>query len=278
MEIPEKLGPYRVFGLLGRGGMSEVYRAEKADGTVVALKVLPDATVLKVPQFLIRFKRETQAMMALSHPNIVTIVDAGECEGWYYIAMEIMEGDSLKDALATGPLPIGRLVRLMRETASAVVYCHAQGILHRDLKPANIFLDREGRSRIFDFGLSKSQTDQPLTTAGKRIGTPRYMAPEVVMGGPPDERSDVYQLGLVYYEAACGEAAFPDSDVMTVLQKVLTADPPSLLSRVEGLPAPLAHLIESCLVKNPTGRCQGAAEVAARLDRIESEGAPLRGP
>ncbi|MBI4863965.1 MAG: serine/threonine protein kinase [Candidatus Riflebacteria bacterium] len=250
--------------------MSQVYSARKIDQTeTLALKVLPADLVARIPQFLGRFQREINAMMSLQHPNIVTIHDAGEAEGYYYLVMEFLDGESLKDRTTRGALAVDELKRLVRETGSAVDYCHGRGVLHRDLKPSNLFILKDGRSKLLDFGLAKSQTDQPLTTIGRRIGTPRYMAPEVVKGAPADARSDIYQLGLIYYEAACGRAAFPDSDVLVVLRKVLSEEPQPLNELAPGMPAGLVALIHNTLKKDPTARYQTCAALLAELDRFD---------
>jgi serine/threonine protein kinase len=264
---PERIGPYRILGMVGVGGMSSVYRARRDDQNVdIALKVLSEERVQKSPVFLGRFQREVAAMIELKHPHIVTIYDAGESGGHYYLAMELMEGQSLKERVAKGPMNAEELTRLAREMLSALSYCHAQGVLHRDLKPTNIFVLADGMSKLLDFGLAKRTADEPLTAMGKRIGTPRYMAPEVVRGSPPDHRADIYQLGLLLYEAAAGRAAFTDSDVMTVLRKVVTEEPPNLSFFNPALATAYVNWVRNCIHKLPEKRYQSCAEVAADLD------------
>lgn len=264
---PERIGPYRILGMVGVGGMSSVYRARRDDQNAdIALKVLSEERVQKSPVFLGRFQREVAAMIALKHPHIVTIYDAGEAEGHYYLAMELMEGMSLKERVAKGPMGVDELTRLAREMLSALSFCHAQGVLHRDLKPTNIFMLADGMSKLLDFGLAKRSVDEPLTAMGKRIGTPRYMAPEVVRGTPPDHRADIYQLGLLLYEAAAGRAAFTDADVMTVLRKVVTEEPPNLTFFNPVLPLAYVNWIRNCIAKSPDKRYQSCAEVAEALD------------
>ena len=264
---PTSIGPYRLLGLLGTGGMSDVYRAIKAgDACEIALKVISEERVQKSPVFLGRFMREVDAMKSLQHPNIATIYDAGEVDGFYFLAMELMEGRSLKDRAAESTMAAPELVRLARETTSALAYCHAQGVLHRDLKPTNLMLLTDGTAKLLDFGLAKSEKDQPLTAIGRRIGTPRYMAPEVVRGIAPDKRSDIYQLGLMFYEAACGRPAFPDPDVMTVLRRVVTEEPPAVAFFNEYLPGPLITMIKNCIAKDPDHRYQKVEELQADLE------------
>jgi len=275
---PERIGPYALIQIIGVGGMSTVYRARR-DGAVedVALKVLSEERVQKSPVFLGRFQREVAAMIALKHPHIVTIHDAGEVEGYYYLSMELMRGQSLKERCAHGPMGAEELVRLAHEMVAALAYCHAQGVLHRDLKPTNVFLLEDGASKLLDFGLAKRETDEPLTALGKRIGTPRYMAPEVVRGTPPDHRADIYQLGLLLYEAACGRPAFTDSDVITVLRRVIIEEPPAIAFFNEALPGPLVTMIRNCIAKNPANRYQSCSELEADLDAAAAGGPiPLR--
>ena len=272
---PERIGPYQIHALIGTGGMSNVYRARKdgADADI-ALKVLSEERVQKSPVFLGRFQREVSAMMALSHPHIVAIQDAGEVDGFYYLAMELMEGRSLKERTAEGPMDAPELIRLAREISEALEYCHALGVLHRDLKPTNVFLLPDGTAKLLDFGLAKAAKDEPLTSVGRRIGTPRYMPPEVVRGQSPDTRSELYQLGLMFYEAATGRPAFPDPDVMTVLRRVVSEEPPAIAFFNETLPGTMVMLIRNCVAKLPDCRYQSCRELLDDLARVEA-GQPI---
>ena len=274
-STPERIGPYTLIRLIGVGGMSNVYCARR-DGSDedVALKVLSEERVQKSPVFLGRFQREVAAMIALKHPHIVTIHEAGEVDGFYFLAMELMRGVSLKERVGKGPMGVPELVRLATEVVSALTYCHAQGVLHRDLKPTNIFLLENGMAKVLDFGLAKRENDEPLTALGKRIGTPRYMAPEVVRGTPPDHRADIYQLGLLLYEAACGRAAFIDSDVVTVLRKVVMEEPLAIAFFNQDLPGSMINLIRNCIAKQPEKRYQSCAELEADLP-IAATGAAI---
>lgn len=268
---PERIGPYHILGLIGTGGMSNVYRARHdAQDTDIALKVLAEERVKKSPVFLGRFQREVSAMMALKHPHIVAIHDAGEIDGFYYLAMELMEGQSLKERAAAGPMPAGELSRLVREITEALAYCHALGVLHRDLKPTNVFLLQDGTAKLLDFGLAKAAKDEPLTSVGRRIGTPRYMPPEVVRGQSPDKRSELYQLGVIFYEAATGRPAFSDPDVMGVLRRVVTEEPPAIAFFNEYLPGGLVTLIRNCIAKHPDHRYQSCEELLADLTLLDS--------
>lgn len=270
-RTPERIGPYQILALIGTGGMSNVYRARK-DGAAedIALKVLSEERVQKSPVFLGRFQREVSAMMALRHPNIVAIQDAGEVDGYYFLAMELMEGQSLKERSAQGTMGAVELLSVSRQITEALAYCHNQGVLHRDLKPTNVFLLPGGTAKLLDFGLAKAAHDEPLTSVGRRIGTPRYMPPEVVRGTSPDTRSEIYQLGLMFYEAATGRPAFPDPDVMTVLRRVVSEEPPAIAFFNESLPPPLVLMIKNCIAKLPDSRYQSCAELLDDLDRIHA--------
>jgi serine/threonine protein kinase len=266
-QVPQKIGPYEILGLLGTGGMSQVFRARRPDFPAdIALKVLSEARVQKSPVFLGRFQREVAAMMALKHPNIVEIYDAGESGGFYYLAMELLEGCSVKDRATRGIMSEAELLTMARQATEALAYCHREGVLHRDMKPTNLHLLPDGTVKLLDFGLAKSSTDVPLTHVGRRIGTPRYMAPECVRGAPPDQRSEIYQLGLIFYEGACGRAAFTDTDVMKVLQRVVNEEPPAIQFLNPGLDANVMAVIRNCICKDPNKRYQSCEELLGDLD------------
>jgi serine/threonine protein kinase len=268
MEHPETIGPYQLLSLIGTGGMSRVYRARKlGENRYYAIKVLSLQRLQGSPKMLSRFRRECDTLTRLEHPHIVRIREAGESDGQHFLVMELLPGETLKTALARGPLATPDLVRLMYETTSAMAYCHERGILHRDLKPSNIFRVFDGTSKILDFGLAKGQTDERITIIGRRIGTPRYMAPEVVRGHTPDERSEVYQLGLIFYEAATARAAYPDADVPVILKKVLSAKFPPLEEAAPALPEPLRTVIHRCIQKEAFDRYPSVRELELALPR-----------
>jgi serine/threonine protein kinase len=269
---PDSIGPYQLLSLIGAGGMSRVYRARKVgENRYYAIKVLSERRLQVSPMLLNRFRREGETLTRLEHPHIVRIREAGESGGQYYLVMELLPGETLKSSLSRGPLAVPDLLRLMQETTSAMAYCHERGILHRDLKPSNIFRVFDGSSKVLDFGLAKAQTDQRLTTIGRRIGTPRYMAPEVIRGQPSDERSEVYQLGLIYYEAATARAAYPDVEVTVVLKKVLGARFPGLEEAAPALPPPLREVIHRCIATEASERYASVRE----LEQALRQGMPL---
>ena len=232
---PRAIGPYDLLGEVGRGSMSVVYKARNREtGAVVALKVLKE-TDTSNPQYLRRFQQEARAAARLSHPGIVPVLDSGEQDGVYYIAMAAVEGVTLDRALSTNRLTLRQFVEALEQVALAVHHAHEQGIVHRDLKPANIILDAGGRPHVTDFGLAKMEhLEKAATHGGGTIGTPWYMSPEQVIGDVKgtDPRSDIYALGVMLYEALTGKVPFPGSSVVQVYLGVLngTVTPPSQIN------------------------------------------------
>jgi serine/threonine protein kinase len=193
--IARTIGPYRIVGELGRGGMAVVYKAwQPALERYVALKVLPEY-FQHDPEFLARFHREAKAAARLSHPNIVHIYDTGEAEGLHYIAMEYVEGGSLRERLAAGPLDLDQAWHILAQVAEALDRAHAHGLIHRDIKPANILFTGDGRPKVTDFGIAQAAGGTHLTRSGMILGTPEYMAPEQAMGESVDYRADLYYAG-----------------------------------------------------------------------------------
>jgi serine/threonine-protein kinase len=222
------IGPYEILNEIGRGSMSVVYKARRKEtGAVVALKVLKESEAPN-PSYLKRFQQEARAASRLSHPNIVAVLDSGEKDGQYYIAMAVVEGVTLDRALATNRLTLFQFVEVLEQVAQAVHHAHQQGVIHRDLKPANIILDAAGRPHVTDFGLAKmDHLEKAATQGGGTIGTPWYMSPEQVMGDVPgtDARSDIYSLGVMLYEALTGRVPFPGNSVVQVYLGILNGAP-----------------------------------------------------
>lgn len=239
VERNTRLGPYRVLSDLGTGGMGLVYKAEDTRlGRSVALKLLPDA-VSRDTATIARFLREAPAAATLNHPNICTIYDVGEDSGRHYIAMELLEGQTLHERLLAGALPLQQAIDLSLTIADALDAAHRAGVVHRDIKPANIVLTSRGEPKILDFGLAKvgedavhraSVTTQdagpPLTAPGTALGTALYMSPEQARGEKVDARTDLFFFGVVLHEMASGTPAFPGSTSALVFDAILIVRPP----------------------------------------------------
>ncbi len=261
-------GRYLITRKLGSGGMAKVYLAEDQElGRRVAIKVLDDRHSSDA-QFVERFRREAQNAGGLSHPNIVSIYDRGEAGGSYYIAMEYVEGRTLKELIvARGPSPIGIAIDYTRQILSALRFAHRKGIVHRDIKPHNMIVDGDGRVKVMDFGIARSSASQ-MTEAGAIIGTAQYLSPEQARGAPVDQTSDLYSTGIVLYELLTGTVPFNGDTPVEIAMKHLsqTPDPPSA-HRVE-IPRDLDYVVLRALAKDPAERYHSADEMDSDLERI----------
>jgi hypothetical protein len=275
-----RLGAYRVDTLVGEGGMGQVYRGvDTRLDRAVAIKVLP-ARLSSNAQLRERFDREARAISSLSHPHICTLFDVGSENGTDYLVMEFVEGETLADRLARGPLPLDQVIRYGSEIAMALASAHGQGVVHRDLKPGNVMLTKSG-AKLLDFGLAKTATiaatapdaptaqQGPLTTEGMLLGTFQYMAPEQVEGGAIDARTDIFALGALLYEMVTGKRAFDGKSKASVIASILDREPPPIASFDRTAPAALDRLIRACLAKNPDDRVQAARDVAMQLRWVE---------
>jgi Tol biopolymer transport system component len=273
-----KLGPYEVSGPLGAGGMGEVYRAKDARlGREVALKVLPDE-VARDADRRSRFEQEARAASALAHPNIVTVYDVGESEGSVWIAMELVEGKTIRDLLASGAFSPRRALEIGTQVAEGLAAAHAAGIVHRDLKPENLILSKDGFVKILDFGLAKLaersrvamegptvSAGTPGTQPGTVMGTVGYMSPEQAAGQPVDFRSDQFSFGSILYEMATGERAFQRKTGVETLAAILREEPKAISELNPAAPAPLRWTIDRCLAKDPEERYASTKDLARDL-------------
>jgi eukaryotic-like serine/threonine-protein kinase len=261
-------GRYRIVRKLGTGGMANVYLAEdEVLGRRVAIKILDDRHAGD-DQFVERFRREAKNAASLSHPNIVSIYDRGEAEGTYYIAMEYLDGRSLKELIvARGPAPVNVAIDYARQILAAIRFAHRHGIVHRDIKPHNVLVDGEGRLKVTDFGIARAGTSQ-MTEAGSIIGTAQYLSPEQARGAPVDQTSDLYSVGVVLYELLTGVVPFSGDTPVEIAMKHLSSAPePPSRKRAE-VPRDLDMVVLRALAKDPADRYQSAEEMDADLARV----------
>ncbi|HKD11786.1 MAG TPA: serine/threonine-protein kinase, partial [Thermoanaerobaculia bacterium] len=273
-----RVGPYEVIGPLGAGGMGEVYRArDERLSRNVALKVLP-SDVSSDKARLDRFEKEARAASSLSHPNIVTVYDIGTSDSLAYIAMELVEGRTLRELLTSGPIALRRLLSLAAQIADGLAKAHAAGIVHRDLKPENLMVTKDGFVKILDFGLAKLVPSgfEPAegshlatvtrgTEPGTVLGTVGYMSPEQASGHPADFRSDQFSLGSILYEMATGKRAFDRSTPVQTLSAIIQEEPEPVAVVAPRTPTNLVWVIERCLAKDPDDRYGSTRDLARDL-------------
>jgi Tol biopolymer transport system component len=277
-----RLGPYEVIARLGAGAMGEVYRARDARlGREVAIKVLP-ADFAADPERLRRFEKEARAASALNHPNIVTIFDIGSSGSTAYIAMERVEGQSLREILSGGALPARRLLPIAAQIAEGLSRAHRDGIVHRDLKPENVMVTKDGLVKILDFGLAKrtsvssggreasSSPTETGTEPGTVLGTADYMSPEQAAGQPVDFRSDQFSLGSILYEMATGRRAFQRKTAVDTMAAILNEEPAQIASVASDTPTPLCWIVERCIAKDPEGRYDSTRDLARELEAVSA--------
>ena len=261
-------GRYRIQRKLGAGGMADVYLAEDQElGRRVAIKIL-NGRHANDDQFIERFRREAKNAAALNHPNIVSIYDRGEAEDTYYIAMEFLDGRTLKELIVSrGAAPINVAIEYARQILSALRFAHRHGIVHRDIKPHNVLVDGEGRVKVTDFGIARAGTSQ-MTEAGSIVGTAQYLSPEQARGGEVDPRSDLYSLGIVLYELLTGKTPFDGETPVEIAMKHLSATPKPPSKLRPDIPPELDMVVMRALAKNPDDRYQSADEMEADLERV----------
>ena len=261
-------GRYRIQRKLGAGGMADVYLAEDQElGRRVAIKIL-NSRHGNDDQFIERFRREAKNAAALNHPNIVSIYDRGEAEDTYYIAMEFLDGRTLKELIiGRGAAPVNVAIEYARQILSALRFAHRHGIVHRDIKPHNVLVDGEGRVKVTDFGIARAGTSQ-MTEAGSIVGTAQYLSPEQAKGGEVDPRSDLYSLGIVLYELLTGKTPFDGETPVEIAMKHLSATPQPPSKLRPDIPPELDMVVLRALAKNPDDRYQSADEMEADLERV----------
>jgi Tol biopolymer transport system component len=274
-----KLGPYEILSLIGAGGMGEVYKARDTRlNRDVAIKVLP-ASFAADQDRLRRFEQEAQAVAALSHPNILAVHDIGTRDGAPYLVSELLEGESLRELLARGPLSHRKAINYAIQIAQGLAAAHSKNIAHRDLKPDNIFITHSGQVKILDFGLAKSVEHShtssadatipapgPSTDAGTVMGTAGYMSPEQVRGAAVDTRSDIFSFGAVLYEMLTAQRAFKRDTTAETMTAILNDDPPEIVATGRQVPPALDRIVRHCLEKSPDQRFQSARDLAFDLE------------
>jgi len=286
LAVGSRLGPYEILALIGAGGMGEVYRAKDPRlGRDVAIKVLPTSFSAD-PDRLRRFEQEARAAGILNHPNITAVHDIGTHEGAPYVVQELLEGETLRAELAGGKLSTRRAVDYALQVAHGLAAAHEKGIVHRDLKPDNLFVTRDGRVKILDFGLAKlihaeeggPITSLPTATAGTEpgvvLGTLGYMSPEQLRGMPADARSDIFAFGAILYEMLSGSRAFRGGSAADTMSAILREDPPDLSVTGQNIPPALERIVRHCLEKNSERRFRSAYDLAFALETISGVSTP----
>jgi len=287
LEAGARLGPYEILAPLGAGGMGEVYRARDPRlGREVAIKVLP-ASFSQDADRLRRFEQEARAAGILNHPNLTAVYDIGSQDGSPYVVSELLEGETLRSRLAAGPLAVRKTLDCALQIARGLAAAHEKKIVHRDLKPENVFVTRDGRVKILDFGLAKlkqteasegKQTEFPTATVGTDpgvvMGTMGYMSPEQVRGLPADHRSDIFSFGAMLYEMLSGQRAFRGDTAADTITAILTKEPPELSQTKKEIHPGLERIVRHCLEKNREERFDSARDLAFDLEALSSISGP----
>jgi eukaryotic-like serine/threonine-protein kinase len=283
--LGRQIGAYRILSFLGAGGMGEVYAAEDVRlHRKVALKVLPPA-MARNPDRLQRFQREAQAVAALNHPNVVTLYGVDQADGIHFLTMELVEGKTLSELIPRRGFPVLRFLKIAVPLADAVGAAHLRGIVHRDLKPANVIVGTDGQVKVLDFGLAKLIRDEPsspeaetetlterdLTAQHHVLGTTPYMSPEQAEGQPLDTRSDIFSIGVMFYQMATGARPFRGDSAISIISSILKDSPPAPAEANPAVPRDLDRIIRRCLAKDPARRYQSAVDLRNDLEELQQQ-------
>src|SRR6266568_3236855 len=290
IDADTHLGRYEIRSKVGAGGMGEVYRARDSKlNRDVAIKVLPTSLSQDTDR-LRRFEQEAQAAGALNHPNILAVYDVGMHDGSPYIVSELLEGEELRDRLDQGQLPLRKVIDYAQQIVSGLAAAHEKGIVHRDLKPENLFITKDERVKILDFGIAKLTTSpqstnidisedatrKVLTNPGVVMGTVGYMSPEQVRGQPADHRSDIFSFGAILYEMVTGRRAFQRETAAETMTAILHDEPQEPTKSGQQVPVEVGRVIRQCLAKTPNQRLQSARDLAIGLRATASDPALQR--
>jgi eukaryotic-like serine/threonine-protein kinase len=265
-------GRYELLELIGRGGMSSVWKAEdRLLDRIVAIKVLHEQFT-QDEEYVERFRREARSVAQLSHPNIVTVIDRGEEGGRQYIVFECVEGENLKQLIErSGPLPVRDALLLALQMARALSFAHDRGLIHRDVKPQNVLLNEDGQAKMTDFGIARSVDVEGVTITGTVLGTSEYIAPEQARGQRVDALTDVYSLGVVLYELLTGDVPFHGENFVAIALRHVNEPPPSVLDRRPDCPPRVAMAVERAMAKRAEDRFASMEELVAELDACLAE-------
>jgi serine/threonine-protein kinase len=262
--LPARFGEYQLLERIGRGGMASVFKAER-NGELRALK-RPRASLSDDPQYLERFLRESEIGRTLHHPNIIRIYERGEAEGHPYFTMELIDGETLAERLRRdGAFAPAEAARLVLQIVEALDYAHSKGVIHRDLKPSNTMLARDGTLKVMDFGIARAQRFEGMTVTGSFLGSPDYAAPETIEGRDVDARSDLYAVGVVFFELLTGRRPFEGETSFTILQKHCSEAPVPPSRLLPGIPPELDAITLRLLAKAPEGRYASAEQLLLAL-------------
>lgn len=277
-EAGTRLGPYEILSIVGKGGMGIVYRAKDTRlGRDVAIKVIGEQFSAN-RDLVNRFEKEVRSTSALNHPNIVSVFDVGSLDGHLFVVTELLQGQTLREALDRGPLPVRKLIAVAQKIASGIAAAHAQGIVHRDLKPENIYLTNDGNVKILDFGVAKLDSAAAagdgatvtMTQPGATVGTPAYMSPEQVRGEPVDVRSDIFSFGLVLYEMCTARRPFEADTPAEQMTAILREEPPPIVGLNSDIPQGLEDVVRRCLEKKREDRFQSARDLTFVLETMST--------